>query len=247
MSLSGKRRRVVRFGRGATMTGRVLRPGGVPAVGADVRILEITEPLVEIGRTTAGPDGSFSFAIPPGSNRALIAAFRSDPADPALACSPAARLAVRAKARLRVRPHRLRAGRVVRFRGRVRGPLPPRGKLLDLQAFDGGQWRKFATARTRANGHSVPATVSAARPGRAPTASACACRVRPASPTSAAIRTRRRCASGVSRPTRARAAARTAAGASAPPSGTGSSRRRPRCPRRRSCPGPSRRSGRSPC
>ena len=59
---------------------------------------------------------------------------------------------MRAKARLRAKPHRLRAGRVVRFRGRVRGPLPPRGKLLDLQAFDGGHWRKFATARTRASG-----------------------------------------------------------------------------------------------
>jgi hypothetical protein len=152
MSLSGKRRRVVRFGRGATMTGRVLRPGGVPAAGADVRILEITDPLVEIGRTTAGPDGSFSFAIPAGSNRALIAGFRADPADPALACSAASRLAVRAKARLRARPHRLRAGRVVHFRGLVRGPRPPRGKLLDLQAFDGGHWRKFATARTRPNG-----------------------------------------------------------------------------------------------
>jgi hypothetical protein len=152
VTLGGRRRRVVRFGRGATLTGRALRPGGVPAAGADVRILEHTLPLVELGRTTAGPDGSFSFALPPGASRTLLAGFRSAPTDPALACSPTARLAVRAKARLRARPRALRAGRVVRFRGRVEGPLPPAGKLLDLQAFDGGRWRKFATARARPSG-----------------------------------------------------------------------------------------------
>ena len=69
---------------------------------------------------------------------------------------------MRAKARLRAKPRRLRAGRVVRFRGRVKGPAPRDGKLLDLQAFDGGRWRKFGTARTRRAAASGPATASPA-------------------------------------------------------------------------------------
>ena len=196
LSLSGKARRVVRFGRGATLTGRALRPGGVPAAGADVRILENTVPLVEVGRTTAGPDGSFSFALPPGASRTLLAAFRSAPADPALACSPTARLAVRAKARLRAKPRRLRAGRVVRFRGRVKGPLPPAASCSTCRRSTAAAG---ASSRPRARGRagaSARATASAAGPGRAPTASASGCRARRASPTSAATRTRRRCASG---------------------------------------------------
>jgi hypothetical protein len=147
------RRRAVRFGRTVTLRGRALRPGGAPAAGVEVLILEGTAAaLAEVGRAVAGPDGAFTFALPPGASRTLRAAFRAEPADSALACSAAARVAVRAKAKLRATPRRLRPGRVVRFRGRVQGPLPPKGKLLDLQAFDGGRWRKFGTARTRADG-----------------------------------------------------------------------------------------------
>ena len=246
MSLRGKRRRVVRFGRGETMTGRVLRAGGVPAAGAAVRILELTETLVEIGGTTAGPDGSFSFAIPAGANRSLLAAFRSDAGDPALACSAPARLAVRAKARLRAKPRRLRAGRVVRFRGLVRGPLPPRGKLLDLQAFDGGQ---LAQVRHCAHpgGRTLPRPLSLQPPGPAahvplPRARAARGRV-PLHPRlleqGAGARPLVRLGH---EPDRRRAAA-----ASARPSGTGPSRGCPRPRRRRGCPGPSRRSSWSPC
>jgi hypothetical protein len=31
-------------------------------------------------------------------------------------------------------------------------PVPAAGKLIDLEAFDRGRWRKFATARTNAAG-----------------------------------------------------------------------------------------------
>jgi hypothetical protein len=148
----GKRKRTIRFGRTVALNGRALRPGGTPAAGVEVLILEGTTALTEVGRVTAAADGGFTFPLPPGPSRTLRAAFRAEPADPALACSATARVAVRAKATLRATPRRLRAGRVVRFRGRVRGALPAKGKLLDLQAFDGGRWRKFGTARARSDG-----------------------------------------------------------------------------------------------
>jgi hypothetical protein len=142
-------KRTVRFGRTVRLTGRALRPGGAPATGAEVLILEGSgTALAEVGRATAGADGAFALALPAGTSRTLRAAFRAEPTDPALACSATARVAVRAKAKLRAR---LR-GRVVRFRGRVWGPLPAKGKLLDVQAYDGGRWRKFGTARTRRDG-----------------------------------------------------------------------------------------------
>jgi hypothetical protein len=41
----------------------------------------------------------------------------------------------------------------VRFRGRLLGkPIPRRGKLVELQAFDAGRWRVFAQPRARRSG-----------------------------------------------------------------------------------------------
>jgi hypothetical protein len=55
---------------------------------------------------------------------------------------------VRLNATRRVPP-----GGRVRFRGRLLGkPIPRVGKLVDLQAFDGGRWRTFATTRTNRKG-----------------------------------------------------------------------------------------------
>jgi hypothetical protein len=68
-----------------------------------------------------------------------------------LACSQAkikTRAGVTLKATERVRP-----GGRVRFRGRLKGlPVPGRGKLVELQAFDGGRWRTFAQPRSRKDG-----------------------------------------------------------------------------------------------
>ena len=41
----------------------------------------------------------------------------------------------------------------MRFRGRLLGhPIPRVGKLIDLQAFDGGRWRTFKTTRANRKG-----------------------------------------------------------------------------------------------
>ena len=41
----------------------------------------------------------------------------------------------------------------MRFRGRLRGlPVPRRGKLVEIQAFDGGRWRTFALPRSHRDG-----------------------------------------------------------------------------------------------
>ena len=48
---------------------------------------------------------------------------------------------------------RVRPGGKVRFRGRLKGrPVPKRGKLVELQAFDGGRWRTFAQPRSKPDG-----------------------------------------------------------------------------------------------
>ena len=75
-------------------------------------------------------------------------------ADPAtLACSRPLSLRVRAGLSLTVRPRALRNGERVRLRGRVRGgAIPPKGKLVELQAREGGDWRTFASLRSDRRG-----------------------------------------------------------------------------------------------
>jgi hypothetical protein len=60
---------------------------------------------------------------------------------------------LRIQASTTFRPNRriVRNGEYVTFRGRVRGrPLPPEGKLVELQVFTRGQWRTFAQPRASA-------------------------------------------------------------------------------------------------
>jgi hypothetical protein len=57
---------------------------------------------------------------------------------------------------LKARPRRPRARRLVRFSGRVLGaPIPARGKLVVLQAFERGRWRAFKTVRSNRRGSYV--------------------------------------------------------------------------------------------
>jgi hypothetical protein len=155
-TLRGRRSRTVRYGRAATLIGRAVRPDGSPAAASEVLVLEGGGPLAEVGRSTAGADGVFSFRVPPGHSRTLRAAFRAAATDEALACSATVQLHVRAGVTLTARPRRPRARRLVRFSGRVLGaPIPARGKLVVLQAFERGRWRAFKTVRSNRRGSYV--------------------------------------------------------------------------------------------
>ena len=60
---------------------------------------------------------------------------------------------MRAGLTLRATPKHVRFGGRVRFRGRLIGhPIPRVGKLIDLQAYDGGRWRTFQTVRANRKG-----------------------------------------------------------------------------------------------
>jgi hypothetical protein len=149
----GKRTtRTIRYGGTATLSGVALNPDGGPAAGATVLILEGDSSLVEVSRVLAGADGRFSFKVPPGVNRTLRTGFRAAASDVALACSNTVSLRVKAGVTLRAKPRSVRFGRTTRFSGRVLGAgLPARGKLVDLQAYE-GRWRTFKTVRSKASG-----------------------------------------------------------------------------------------------
>jgi hypothetical protein len=140
--------RMVDFGRRPRIAGRARWPNGGPLAGATVSISPRKGGWVQ--RTTAGPDGHYATRIPAGPSRTMhLEAWA--PGSPDLAC---ATLKVRTRAGVRLHASRhVRPGGRVRFHGRLLGkPIPRRGKLIEIQAFDGGRWRTFATPRSKHNG-----------------------------------------------------------------------------------------------
>ena len=140
--------RIVRFGKRPRLSGRARRTDGSPIASA---FISVSPRSGDWTRTTvARSNGHYSLRLPPGPSRRLrVSAL--EPGASALSCTDA-RSRTRAGVTLRA-SRRVRPGGTVRFRGRLKGiPVPRRGKLVELQAFDGGTWRTFAQPRSRKDG-----------------------------------------------------------------------------------------------
>ena len=104
-----------------------------------------------IGLATTGPRGRFRYVVRAGRNREL--AFHYDGSRRIAAATATFSLQVRAASSLRASRARLRNGQQVVFSGRVRGrPLPPTGKLIEIQAYFRGRWRTISTVRSNSTG-----------------------------------------------------------------------------------------------
>ncbi len=108
-------------------------------------------PLERVDTVRTSRSGRFSIQARKGPARLLRFRYagtngvRSDVAN--------VRMAVRGLTTFRPSRRLVVNGEYVTFRGRVRGrPLPPRGKLVELQVFSRRRWRTFAQPRTDAAG-----------------------------------------------------------------------------------------------
>jgi len=140
--------KMVVFGKRPRLSGRARRTDGAPLVSAFMSISPLNGDWTRT--TIAGPDGHYSLRVPTGSTRRLRVTALA-PGASTLACTTA-RVRTRAGVTLRA-TKRVRPGGRVRFHGRLKGlPVPGRGKLVELQAFDGGKWRTFSQPRSRKDG-----------------------------------------------------------------------------------------------
>jgi hypothetical protein len=142
--------RTVRYGRRPRVTGRATAVGGQPLAGASLQAAT----LRGAGEATAvtRADGRFALKLPRGHDR-MVRFIVPVPALHALACSAPISVRVRAGVRLSASRTAVPGGRI-RFSGRLLGkPIPRHGKLIELQAYDGGRWRTFATPRAHHHYH----------------------------------------------------------------------------------------------
>jgi hypothetical protein len=143
----------VRYNRAVTISGRLRTRDGVTVTGQPIQVEQTvrqtgaTPQLVETLVTDAR--GRFSFRADAGPSRRLRFSSRAA----ATRCRARAPLGAGARnehdPRLAARGLPRRPRPLLRQTRRALRQRPRGGKLVDLQAFDRGRWRTFATARAR--------------------------------------------------------------------------------------------------
>jgi hypothetical protein len=164
----------VGYGRSARVTGQLLTRDDQPIGGRPItiestpRVSGATRQVV--ATVTTNSRGRFAYRAPAGVSRTLRFTFGG--ASDLVALTRSASLRVRASSTIRASRRVLSGRGRVRFSGRLglRGATTPRsGKIVELQAYDGGRWRIFATARARGSkGRWSAAYTFAGTPGRYP-------------------------------------------------------------------------------
>lgn len=150
VSVGRRPHRAVAFGARPRISGRVRSADGSLLGGAEVRLVEVGPGLRELARTRSGRTGRFSVRLPRGSSRTLRVGVPAG-ANNTLSCSGEFRVDV--KAGVTLKAPRVVRGRRIAFSGRLRsGPIPQRGLVVELLAFDGGRWRQFKSTRTNRRG-----------------------------------------------------------------------------------------------
>lgn len=148
----------------AAKYGRMVVVRGILADGAGQRITnaqidysaQSTTPRARVqnlGSVRTDSSGTFNLTVATKlGSRKLRFAYR-----PQLAGTPAAEAAAQldvvAPVTLNIGPRHVRNGQRVAFRGRLTaGPIPRKGKLVNLQVIVAGRWHTFATVRTSKTG-----------------------------------------------------------------------------------------------
>jgi hypothetical protein len=140
--------------RGKVVRGRLTGRGRGPLAGREITVesrlrMDGGVPVLAFKGVTAA-DGRFRIRLPAGASRVLRVI------SPGTGGLQGARrrlnLRVPWSSTLRIRPRSVAPGGLMRLSGRLRlrgFDLPPSGKRVELQAFDAGRWRVFATTRAR--------------------------------------------------------------------------------------------------
>jgi hypothetical protein len=127
------RTETIRFGRRATVRGRVRDGSGQPLAHAQVQVVErplLAGSLPRVTRTVSSDGrGRLRFALRGGPSREIRLGIPAGAGSTGLICSPALRLRVRAGITLSVHPRRVSRNGRIQFSGRLRG----RPKTKDVQ------------------------------------------------------------------------------------------------------------------
>jgi hypothetical protein len=140
--------------RAVRITGRLLNAQGLPVAGASLDVLQkIAGATLElIGHVRTGTDGTFVARVAGGPSRMVEIGYRAFSADSDYSAKATFVEAVRAGVQLSVTPRRTGSEGTITLGGRVLGPVPPQGVVVELLVHYRGHWEPFRDPRTDSRG-----------------------------------------------------------------------------------------------
>jgi hypothetical protein len=141
--------------RALRVKGRLLNPQGQPIGGAT---LDVSQQITGsgavkvIGRAKTRSDGTFVAAIPAGPSRVIELAYRALSTDSVYSVQAAIQESVQAGVQLNVTPRRTGSDGAITLSGRVLGPVPAQGIVVELLVHYRGHWEPFRDPRTDSSG-----------------------------------------------------------------------------------------------
>jgi hypothetical protein len=154
--LSGARSIARSFTRRALkLAGRLQDAQGRPIADAALDVLQRvagSRGSQLIGQVRTAADGSFAAGLPAGPSRTIEVAYRAFSGDSNFAAEARIEESVSAGVALKVSPRHTSSTGVISLSGRVGGPIPRRGVVVELLVHYLGRWEPFRTPRTDASG-----------------------------------------------------------------------------------------------
>jgi hypothetical protein len=129
--------------RALKITGRLTNTAGNPIAGASLDVLQqiagsSTLQLVKHAKTSSG--GAFSVSVPAGPSRRIEIAYRAFTGDPAYTTTATVVETVSAGVLLSIAPHNTNPTGTIVLKGRVSGPIPRQGAIIELLVHYHGEW-----------------------------------------------------------------------------------------------------------
>jgi hypothetical protein len=153
----GLARRITRtYGhRALRVSGRLLDGHGHPIAGATLDVLQHLDGSAStsvIGHTRTRANGTFLANVAGGPTRTVQIAYRAFSTDAGYAAVGTIAEAVDAGVKLTVTPRRTASEGTITLGGRVLGPIPPQGVVVELLVHYRGRWEPFRAPRTDSRG-----------------------------------------------------------------------------------------------
>ncbi len=136
------------------ITGRLLNAQGLPIVGASLDVLQQAggSTLELIGHARTSTNGTFVAVVPGGPSRTVEVGYRAFSADTVYSVTAKILESVGAGVKLSVSPRRTGSEGTITLSGRVLGPVPAQGVVVELLVHYRGRWEPFRDPRTDSHG-----------------------------------------------------------------------------------------------
>jgi hypothetical protein len=139
-----------------TLTGRLTTSQSQPIADATLEVLQQiqgTSTLTLIRHASTSATGTFTIPIPAGPSRTIEVAYRALSTDTTHAASARVRESVKAGVKLKITPHTTSPTSTITLTGRVQGPIPPQGAIVELLVHYLGHWEPFRDPHTNSHGY----------------------------------------------------------------------------------------------